>query len=49
MVSSLKDSNGDLKSLYPKDRCDQGKSRAMDEETCLSLIELKLSMAIKIL
>jgi len=37
-----KDSNGDLKSLQPKDRCDQGKSRAMDEETCLSLIELKL-------
>ena len=38
-----KDSNGDLKSLQPKDRCDQGKSRAMDEETCLSLIELKLA------
>jgi transposase InsO family protein len=37
-----KDSNGDLKSLQPKDRCDQGKSRAMDKETCLSLIELKL-------
>jgi transposase InsO family protein len=37
-----KDSNGDLKSLQPKNRCDQGKSRAMDEETCLSLIELKL-------
>ena len=37
-----KDSNGDLKSLQPKDRCDQGKSRAMDEDTCLSLIELKL-------
>lgn len=37
-----KDSNGDLKSLQPKDRCDQGNSRAMDEETCLSLIELKL-------
>jgi transposase InsO family protein len=36
-----KDSNGDLKSLQPKDRCDQGKSRAMDEDTCLSLIELK--------
>ena len=36
-----KDSNGDLKSLKPKDRCDQGKSRAMDEDTCLSLIELK--------
>jgi putative transposase len=37
-----KDSNGDLKSLQPKDRSDQGKSRAMDEDTCLSLIELKL-------
>ena len=37
-----KDSNGDLKSLQPKSRCDQGKSRAMDEDTCLSLIELKL-------
>ena len=37
-----KDSNGDLKSLLPQDRCDQGKSRAMDEDTCLSLIELKL-------
>ncbi len=37
-----KDSNGDLKSLQPKDRCDQGKSRAMDEDTCLSLIGLKL-------
>ena len=39
-----KDSNGDLKSLKPKDRCDQGKSRAMDEDTCLSLIELKSQM-----
>ena len=39
-----KDSNGDLKSLYPKDRCDQGKSRTMDEDTCLSLIELKSQM-----
>ncbi len=37
-----KGSHGDLKSLLPKDRCDQGKSRAMDEDTCLSLIELKL-------
>jgi len=37
-----KDSNGDLKSLQPKDRCDRGKSRAMDEDTCLSLINLKL-------
>ena len=36
-----KNSNGDLKSLQPKDRCDQGKSRAMDEDTCLSIIALK--------
>jgi putative transposase len=36
-----KDSNGDLKSLQPQDRCDQGKSRAMDKDTCLSLIALK--------
>jgi transposase InsO family protein len=39
-----RDSNGDLKSLYPKDRSDQGKARAMDEETCLSLIELRSKM-----
>ncbi|MDD5170783.1 MAG: DDE-type integrase/transposase/recombinase, partial [Syntrophales bacterium] len=37
-------SNGDLTSLYPKDRSDQGKSRALDEETCLSLIDLRLQM-----
>jgi len=37
-------SGGDLKSLYPKDRSDQGKARAMDEETCLSLVELRLEM-----
>ncbi len=37
-------SGGDLKSLYPKGRSDQGKTRAMDEETCLSLIELKLKI-----
>jgi len=36
-----RNSNGDLKSLYPKDRTDQGKCRAMDQETCLSLIALR--------
>ena len=36
-----KSSHGDLKSLYPKDRSDQGKVRAMDQETCLSLIRLR--------
>ena len=35
-------SRGDLKSLFPKDRSDKGKTRAMDEDSCLSLIELKL-------
>jgi transposase InsO family protein len=36
--------NGDLKSLFPKDRADQGKSRAMDEETCCALIRLRREM-----
>ncbi len=39
-----RNSGGDLKSLYPQDRCDQGNARAMDEDTCLSLIELRLKM-----
>ncbi len=39
-----KGSGRDLKSLLPKDRCDQGKSRAMDEDTCLSLIQLRQKM-----
>ena len=39
-----RDSGGDIKSLYPRGRSDQGKARAMDEETCLSLIELRLQM-----
>jgi len=36
--------NGDLKSLFPKDRADQGKCRAMDEETCCALIRLRREM-----
>lgn len=39
-----RNSEGDLKSLYPRDRSDQGKARAMDEETCLSLIGLRLAI-----
>jgi len=35
-------SNGDLTSLYPKERSDQGKSRSLDEDTCLALIDLRL-------
>lgn len=36
-----KNSNGDLKALYPKERSDRGKCRAMDEDTCLAIIDLK--------
>jgi transposase InsO family protein len=40
-IRLYKQSNGDLKSLCPSSRTDRGGCRAMDEETCLSLIELK--------
>ena len=38
-----KDSNGDLKSLQPKDRCDQGKSRAMDEDNLVNADHVRLA------
>jgi len=37
-------SNGKLSSLYPKERSDKGKSRALDEDTSLSLINLRREM-----
>ena len=37
-------SNGDLTSLHPKGRSDQRKSRSMDEDTCLALIELRMQL-----
>ena len=40
-IRLYKNSNSDLASLYPKDRSDQRKSRALDEDTCLALIELR--------
>ena len=43
-VRLYKDSGGQLQSLYPKDRSDHGKSRAIDEETGLNLIHLRLEM-----
>ncbi len=43
-IRLYKKSNGDLKSLCPHDRSDQGGCRAMDEETCLLLTELRLRM-----
>lgn len=36
--------NGNLRSLYPKERSDKGQSRALDEETALSLISLRAEM-----
>jgi transposase InsO family protein len=36
--------NNDLKTLVPKDRNDQGKQRAMDEETCLALMEFRKTL-----
>lgn len=36
--------NNDLKSLFPKDRSDQGGHRSMDEETCLAMMELRAKL-----
>jgi putative transposase len=36
--------NGGLNSLMPKDRSDQGQSRAMDDDTCESLVCLRKEM-----
>lgn len=43
-IRLYRDSNGDLKSLFPKDRSDQGKCRAMDKETRCALIRLRQEM-----
>ncbi len=43
-IRLYRDSNGNLKSLFPKDRSDQGKCRAMDEEACCALIRLRREM-----
>jgi putative transposase len=40
-VSRYRASNGRLESLYPQDRSDRGKSRSLDEEAALSLIQLR--------
>ena len=36
--------NNDLKTLFPKGRNDKGGQRAMDEETCLALMELRKTL-----
>lgn len=38
------ESGGKLESLYPQDRSDGGQARALDEDTCLALIELRRQM-----
>lgn len=43
-IKQYKDSGGKLESLYPKDRNDQKKSRAIDEQTAENLIALRRSM-----
>jgi putative transposase len=43
-VKAYKESNGDIRSLYPRDRSDKGESRAMDEDTCLGLLNLRKEM-----
>lgn len=40
-VRLYRQSNGKLECLYPRDRCDQGESRAIDEDACLALIEIR--------
>lgn len=40
-IKKFQDGNNNLESLYPSPRNDKGISRAMDEDTCLSLISLK--------
>jgi putative transposase len=43
-IRLYKNSNRDLKSLCPGARADRGKSRSMDEETCLALANLRHQM-----
>ncbi len=42
-LNKYKESNRNLESLYPKERCDAGKSRSIDDETTLTIIEKKIS------
>jgi transposase InsO family protein len=43
-VKHYKDSGGKLESLYPKNRSDKAKSRAIDEQTAQNLIALRKTM-----
>ena len=43
-VRRYKKGNKKLETLYPASRSDQGRSRSMDEDTCLGLVSLKKEM-----
>lgn len=43
-VRKYKKGNKKLETLYPASRSDQGRSRSMDEDTCLGLVSLKKEM-----
>jgi len=43
-IQMYRASNGKIEALYPGDRSDRGESRALDEETALSLIQLRQEM-----
>ena len=43
-IQRYKNSGSNLESLYPRDRCDCGKTRAIDPETAVGLISLKKEM-----
>jgi putative transposase len=43
-IKRYKESNGNLKSLFPVDRSDRGASRGIDEETALALLHFRKQM-----
>ena len=43
-VKAYRESGNDIKSLYPKQRSDRGKTRRYDKDTCLTLIRLRKKM-----
>ena len=43
-IKRYKESNGNLRSLFPVDRSDRGASRGIDEETALALLHFRKQM-----
>jgi transposase InsO family protein len=44
-VKAYMEGGGRIQSLYPQGRCDNGKARRYDKETCLTLIRLRKEMS----